>query len=216
MRLLAEVVGGSGNVLGVDGDAALGGEAIRHLQQSGIEVYEFQQADLSGVESVGGRTFDLVFARLLVVHMPDPVEALRRFWAWVKPGGALLTMDLDLTVMKYFPSNELLSHADALMRRLLEGLGRDIQMGPRMPQLYVQAGIGMPDSCDVASMVEPMHLGGSTVRGVLASLRDAGIARGLVDAVTMDDMDRRLDALVPDGIFRRHSDMVATMKRKAT
>ena len=214
MRLMGEVVGAQGQVVGVDGDGRLGREAVQLLSADGPDIYRFVEADVTKVESIEGQQFDLVFARLLVVHMPDPIEALRRFWSWVKPGGSLLIMDLDLTVTRYFPHSEVLSHASDLFRTLVAGLGKDVEIGARMPELCRRAGIGVPESCDVASMVKLMEAGGGNLRAALASVREGALAKKLVDVETLDATDARLSATPANQTFGRWYDLIGTWKRK--
>ena len=46
-----------------------------------------RRADLTTTETIDGAPFDVVFARLIIFHMADPVAALRKLWAAVAPGG---------------------------------------------------------------------------------------------------------------------------------
>lgn len=214
MRILGEVVGRQGLVIGVDGDDPLGTQALEVLRSDGLTGYRFLKADLSTMPAVEERSFDLVFARLLVVHLPDPVEALRRFWSWVKPGGALLIMDVDMTVVRYFPEHAVLKQAHQMVRNLLRGLGKDLEIGTRMPELFRQAAIGVPDACDVVSKVNVIAAGGGMVRSLLASVRDAALTKNLASAKELDDIDQRLSEIAADQVFGRLPDMIATWKRK--
>jgi SAM-dependent methyltransferase len=66
MRLMAERVGPSGHVTGVDIDSALGDEALALLLASGYGNCAFEQVDLEADGPIPGAPFDLVYARLLL------------------------------------------------------------------------------------------------------------------------------------------------------
>ena len=96
MRLMAQRVGPSGRVVGVDVDARLGRQALAALHDAGHRQCEFAHVDLATDEAIPGAPFDLVYARLLLFHLPERVAVLRRLWDAVSPGGHLLVQDYDL------------------------------------------------------------------------------------------------------------------------
>jgi SAM-dependent methyltransferase len=214
MQLMGRLVGANGQVVGVDRDGPLGATALEHLRRQQSEIYRFVESDLMAIEQIQGAPFDLVFTRLLLFHLPDPLAALKRMWNWVKPGGTLLVMDLDMTSSRGFPSHPVGSRAIQLMRDIFVALGKDIEIGSRMPYLFASAGIGTPDACDVFGFIVPNQDGGGMVQAVLKSLRPAAIAKGVIDVVSLDALDEELSQIKADGGFGRWPDLVATRKRK--
>lgn len=214
MRLMADAVGPTGRVVGLDSDPVLGAEALAQLRSAGPDIFEFFGGDFSAATPVDDRRFDLVFARLLVIHTPIPTAALTRLWDWVKPGGVLLIMDYDLTASRTLPADPTSQRGLALMCDLFRALGKDVEIGTRMPALFRQAGLGLPDGCDVSSHVTPDPGGGGMIRTVLAGLREAALAGHHIDAATLDEIDAELARLPPDQFLLRWPDMVATWKRK--
>jgi ubiquinone/menaquinone biosynthesis C-methylase UbiE len=85
MRLMAQYVGATGRIVGLDTDAYIGAESIAALTAAGLRQCRFLHADLFSVEHIDEGPFDLVFARLLLFHIKNPVDALRRFYGWLKP-----------------------------------------------------------------------------------------------------------------------------------
>ena len=63
MRLLAERVGASGQVTGVDSDGRLGREALAILRARVPGRFEFVEADVEATEELAGGPFDLVCSR---------------------------------------------------------------------------------------------------------------------------------------------------------
>jgi ubiquinone/menaquinone biosynthesis C-methylase UbiE len=66
MRLMAQRVGTSGRVTGVDVDAPLGAQGVAMLRGAGHRQCGFERVDLTEREPVPGAPFDLVYARLLL------------------------------------------------------------------------------------------------------------------------------------------------------
>ena len=54
-------------------------------------------------EPIPGGPFDLVYARLLLFHVSDPVAVIRRLWDVVAPGGHLIVHDYDLRTADVLP-----------------------------------------------------------------------------------------------------------------
>ncbi|HEY7009920.1 MAG TPA: class I SAM-dependent methyltransferase, partial [Jatrophihabitantaceae bacterium] len=96
MRLLAQRVGPYGAVTGMDVDASLGAVAERTLHADGLRQCRFRAADLTADTPVPGGPYDVVYARLLMFHLPQRVRVLARLWDAVAPGGHLVVQDYDL------------------------------------------------------------------------------------------------------------------------
>src|SRR6476659_5317107 len=71
MRLMAQRVGPSGRVLGVDIDAQVGEQALAMLHDAGHRQCGFECVDLRTAAAIPGAPFDLVYARLLLYHLPN-------------------------------------------------------------------------------------------------------------------------------------------------
>jgi hypothetical protein len=124
-------------------------------------------------------------------------------------------MDFDLTTARSLPQHPVSKRANSLMCDLFRGLGKDVEIGTRMPSLFREAGVGLPDGCDAWSHIWPNEGGGGMVRAVLAGLRKASLAAKLVDASTLDELDSELASIAPDQYLVRAPDMVATWRRKS-
>ena len=85
---LAEQAGADGFVLATDIDPSW----VDGVAPAGVEVRRHDVAQDDPPE--GG--FDLVHARLVLTHVPDRGEALRRMAAALRPGGHLLVEDFDI------------------------------------------------------------------------------------------------------------------------
>ena len=98
MRLMADQVGQIGRVVGIDVDARLGAEMLSILKSKGYQQCSFVEGNVESLEQIASDAFDLVFARFLLMHLDDPVMALRKMYSRVRPGGRIVVQDY------YFPT----------------------------------------------------------------------------------------------------------------
>lgn len=217
MRVLAQRVGPTGRVHGIDADAALGALALATLHAAGHRQCTFQPFDLTTAAPIPGAPFDLVYARLLLFHLPERVAVLARLWDAVAPGGHLVVQDYDLHGASTVPTT---ASAQELLLVLIDAFtaaGCDVRAGARLPQLFAEAGIGRPDGTDVAGRLEPLASGHRILEGTLRSVLPAAIAHGITSEARADAI---LAALAVDA--DRFGDrglvwplMVGAWKRKA-
>jgi SAM-dependent methyltransferase len=195
MRLMAQRVGPRGRVVGIDLDERLGAQAIRALHAAGHRQCTFARVDIAGEEPIPGAPFDLVYARLLLLHLPDPLPALRRLWDAVAPGGHLLVQDYDLRSIDVSPPLATLTEFTRVIHAAFTGAGRHVDLGHRLPLLMAEADIGWPDGTDVAGRLRPLAECAAEIAGVYRSLLPGALALGIV---TEDDADAWFDAFARD------------------
>jgi SAM-dependent methyltransferase len=179
MRLMADRTGPSGVVVGIDRDAALGAVAVGALHDAGHRQCSFMAGDVERDDLEPGR-FDLVFARLLLLHVADPVAVLRRMWSWTAPGGWLVVQDYDMRVVAVEPPLPVVDEWRRVFLGAFTAAGRDIRLGHRLPGLFTQAGIGAPDGTEVTGRMEPMRAAGAMLAATYRSVAPAAVAAGLV------------------------------------
>jgi ubiquinone/menaquinone biosynthesis C-methylase UbiE len=213
MRIMGEMVGPAGSVLGLDVDERIGRHSTNILNHEQPGRHAFARTDMTATDAVEGSPFDVVFARLFIFHMADPVAALRKLWAAVAPGGVLVVMDFDLAPSRSIPRNETFERALDLSRAVFARAGRDISIGTNLAVHFAAAGIGMPDRAEVASIILPNSIAIVGLRSVLRSLKQAGVAMGVADSAAFDQIDADLERNASPG-FGRIPDMVSVIKRK--
>lgn len=85
--------------------------------------------------------FDVVTARYLAQHLPDPGQMVREAFRVLKPGGSLLLIDIDDGAMLTDPETP--SDGTRLMEAFRRSQGRgggDRRVGHRLPRLLVDSG----------------------------------------------------------------------------
>jgi SAM-dependent methyltransferase len=215
MRMMAQRVGPSGRVVGLDVDTQVGEAARAALHSAGHRQCVFRGHDLNTDQPIPGAPFDLVYARLLLFHLPQRVAVLRRLWAAVAPGGHLIVQDYDLRGVGVLPE---LDSAEALLRVVcttMTAAGCDIHTGARLPVLFTQAGIGDPDGTDVTGRIEPLATGRMMLEATYRSVLPTALAHAITtetdavaalaafdrDAVTCADRPVRWPLLI--GAWKR-------------
>src|SRR5215475_7956052 len=179
MRLMAERVGPAGRVLGVDADASLGAQAQAMLHDAGHGQCAFHAQDLTAGGPVPGAPFDLVYARLLLFHLPQRIEVLARLWDAVAPGGHLLVQDHDLRSISTLPELDSVRELLRILTGAFGAAGADVSAGTRLPQLFAQAGVGVPDGTDLTGRTEPLATGRTVMEAAFRSVLPAAIAHGI-------------------------------------
>jgi SAM-dependent methyltransferase len=178
---LAATVGPTGYVLATDIDPSW-------LRPDGG--YEVRRHDVAVDPPPEPGTFDLVHARLVLVHLPDRARALATMVAALRPGGRLLVEDADTALQPLAclddsgPAQRRANRLRDAFRELLTRRGADLRYGRTLPRALREAGL-----VDVAA-VGSFPVGGpacnrleaATVRQVRGEL----IAAGLADDAEID------------------------------
>jgi SAM-dependent methyltransferase len=149
---LAEVVGRDGRVYAVDSDPRAR-DAVARAAAAHAQVFAITQAaeDLTLPEPV-----DLAFCRFLLMHVVDPVVALRRMGAAVRGGGWVVAQEPITSAGRV--GGLPLSMPDA----------RHPDVGALLPALARDAGLAIVDAWAEA----PAGVGPGSVRDYLLSLTD--------------------------------------------
>ena len=136
---LSARVGAIGKVVATDIDVAWAQEA----QAPNVEVRRHDVA----AEPPPSQGFDLVHARLVLVHVPQRDVALRSMVAALRPGGWLVVEDAD-PAMQPLSCPEARNDAERLANKLRTGFralmaerGVDLAYGRTLPRLLREAGL---------------------------------------------------------------------------
>jgi ubiquinone/menaquinone biosynthesis C-methylase UbiE len=137
-RMLAEMVGPSGSVTGID----INGQQVEQARElcagGGLKNTSFVEA--SACETgLPRNSFDVAYCRFLLLHLPDPAACLREMRAVLKPGGILVVEDGDLKSAKSVPPTALDAFAD-LFSRLGPHLGVNYSLANNLFHMVQDAG----------------------------------------------------------------------------
>ncbi|SHN42208.1 methyltransferase domain-containing protein [Cryptosporangium aurantiacum] len=193
MLLLARRVGPTGRVVGLDIDPALGDLTRTMLSEAGHGQCTVQTHDLSADEPVPGGPYDLVYARLLLFHLPERVAVLRRLWEAVAPGGHLVVQEYDVGPVCVRPSLDSVEEITRVIIESFTAAGADPRIGAGLPDLLARAGIDAPDGTDVVGRLETLERSRIMVEQTYRSLLPVALAHGVTTEEAATDTLAALD-----------------------
>ncbi|MEM7116017.1 MAG: class I SAM-dependent methyltransferase [Chloroflexota bacterium] len=215
MRLMGETVGSGGHVTGVDVDGKIGQEALDVLQANSDSQFVFLETDVEKTDEMPGAPFDLVFARLTLIHMKDPAAELRKMAQWTKPGGIVVVQDFDLRTWDTYPPHATTVEAIQLISKVMAAGGFDIHLGFRLPQYFVDAGLGMPDGTDVSGLLTGFEVVGRMTQAVYNNIFPVAEKFGLADEAQRQTVMASIDDVIAAETHTASSPLlVGAWKRK--
>jgi hypothetical protein len=137
--LLAEMVGPSGEVIGVDQSEDALGWARRRCERRGLSQVSFVRGDVNTVD-VGG-DLDAVVGRLILLYTPDPAAVLRRFARFLRPGGRLVAMEYEMAAAGSIPGTALTRRIVGWVLDAFSRSGLDPSLGARLGGVFAAAGL---------------------------------------------------------------------------
>jgi SAM-dependent methyltransferase len=141
---IADQVGPSGSVLGIDNSAGQIEVAREQARSRGLANVEFQTADAYSPR-LPENSFDLVYCRLVLMHLTQPADAMRSMRSLVKSGGTVLCEEMDLGCWLCDPPSAAMNQFFELNVSLGELRGEHFRLGSSLHQLFREAGFGPPE-----------------------------------------------------------------------
>ena len=181
MRIFAEMSGPSGRVVGVDLDAKLGAESLAILHSKGHRQCEFYSGDMYSQPQLREESFDIVFSRLVLEHLDDPIMGIRQMYRWVKPGGALVLQDFYFPSLDAYPESVALGELLVAFPAVFLKMNRELRMGLKMPTYMIRAGAGAPDGTDVSGFLKPMSESAGMMSAVYKSVLPLALEYDVTD-----------------------------------
>jgi hypothetical protein len=204
---LAARVAPAGHVLATDID-------VSWLGATADAGYEVRRHDV-GVEPPPDGGFDLVHARLVLVHVPQRAAALAAMVASLRPGGWLLVEEADPMMQPLVcpdesgPAQRLANKLKRDFRTLMAQRGVDLSYGRTLPRLLRGAGLAdigadafFPITGTACTLLE---------QATVAQIRDRLVAAGLA---TDQEIDGHLRNVATGLLDLATSPMISTWGRK--
>ena len=185
-RMLAEMVGPSGQVIGIDANARQLEQARKFCWRGGFANVSFLEADACAT-GLPRASLDLVYCRFLLLHLPDPAACLGEMRDLLKPGGVLVVEDGDLATATSMPSTALDAFAD-LFTRLGPTRGLNYSLASNLYHLVKAAGLANP----AIEIHQPAMSQGDTGLLLKWSVEEAGPAFVAAGLITPDQLTQTL------------------------
>jgi ubiquinone/menaquinone biosynthesis C-methylase UbiE len=219
--LAAELVGPTGQVVGVDTNGAILATARRRARAAGLENVTFVEDDLRTFADA--LPFDAVVGRLVLCHLRDPAAALRHAVSQLRSDGVAAFYELDCSVPgEAYPPSPLTTRVYDWIGRALAFGGVETAMGMKMDRVFRAAGLAAPRyqvdaqmGGERAFVTEFTSYMTDTLRSVLPLVVDAGLATA--EEVGVDTLAARWrDELLRGGSVIRAYLFMGAWARKAT
>lgn len=192
-KLVAERVGSTGRVVGLDNSARL--LEVAKDRASGLPHVQFTEGDVRTWQS--GEPFDVVVGRLILFHLPDAVAVLRHQLGNLRPDGVLLALDFDVGSTRAEPPVPLFTEVDAWVRAGFRSAGADPVIGTRLGLLLGEAGLEGVQTFGIQGYLAPTDpRGPAALAGAVRALAPQLIGAGLATAeqLGLDTLADRLGA----------------------
>ena len=180
----------AGSVVGTDLDETKLELARADALDAGLSNVQFR---LENVMDPGapGEEFDVVYARFLLTHLPDPTEALSNLCARLAPGGALVVEDIDFTGHFCDPYSAAFWRYVDWYTESVQARGCDPNIGPRLPGLLRATGLtalGMHVEQPAGFAGEMKLIAPITLEAIADAVLAAELATGDELAATVDEL----------------------------
>ena len=146
---LAEIVA-PGQVVGVDADASQLEVARSAAARRGLTNVRFESANAYALPFLDD-SFDAALAHTLLVHLSEPVRALRELQRVVRPGGVVAVSDDDFGTVVLSPSNPLVEEAISLLVRVVQHNGGNPYYARHLRRCLLEAGFVRTEGHAVAA-----------------------------------------------------------------
>jgi ubiquinone/menaquinone biosynthesis C-methylase UbiE len=197
---MAHLVGSEGRVCGFDFDADILNLARRDAEEAQLHHVEYWVDD--ALKHQTEPVYDVVYARFLLTHLPDPVQGLAGMIRAAKPGGTVIAEDIDFQGHFCYPPNQAFDRYVEFYVQTGQRRGADPYIGMKLAGMFLNAGLE-----DVqVNLVQPVHLTGEgkTISKItLERIGNAIVSNGLATQAEVDQTVAELDAFTarPDTLI---------------
>jgi 2-polyprenyl-3-methyl-5-hydroxy-6-metoxy-1,4-benzoquinol methylase len=141
--LAAQLVGPSGEVVGVERDSRSVARAKARVAEAGLNSVSFTQCDVSEIAS--DKPFDATVGRFILQFISDPVAVLRSLSKLVRPGGVLAFQEVSYAPFLLLSARlPLWSTGVSIIHQTLRHAGANTEIGLALNRIFQEAGIPAP------------------------------------------------------------------------
>lgn len=138
--LLADMVGPSGSVIGLDLDPNVIAHARERVSAAGLGNITFAESDFAAYTP--GKPLDAIVGRFVLMYQADPAVPLAALAEYLKPGG--IVAFLEPWFMPMPPSETVLGRVGRCIVETLRRSGAHLDLGGRLHTVFAAAGLPLP------------------------------------------------------------------------
>jgi ubiquinone/menaquinone biosynthesis C-methylase UbiE len=191
--MLGRMVGSTESVVGVDQTAAVLESAARRAEDEGVTNVGFVEADIATWQD--DAPFDAIVARLVLLHLADPVAVVRHHAAGLRSGGLMVAVDFDVGARRAEPPVALVTQAIGWVLEAFRHAGVDPTIGIRLAPLLASAGLADVTSLGIQTYHAPDDpVGPDMLAGVVRALADVILTAGIAtpEELDLDTLEHRI------------------------
>jgi ubiquinone/menaquinone biosynthesis C-methylase UbiE len=203
--LAAELVGPSGEVLGIDRAAVAVASASRAARERSLANVSFREGDAADMSFA--RPFDAIVGRYVLLFQADAAATLRALSRHLKTGGLMVFHEPDWVAARSSPAAPTYDNCWHWLQERFRRAGTDGNMADRLYDIFVRAGLKAPQMrmqtfIAGGAATHPMVEALAELVGTLApNFEELGIAtRAEMDVATLEERMKReiaaVDAMV--------------------
>jgi ubiquinone/menaquinone biosynthesis C-methylase UbiE len=200
--LAREIVGPTGIVVGVDRAAAAIVRAKARVIAQRMSNVQFIECDPTLTRFDEG--FDAIVGRLVLMYYPDPVDAMRKLIAHLRPDGIVAFQEFDASGCKSHPASPTYERCTNWIIRALQLSGADSHVGLKLYRIFRSSGLAAPtlrlDGAISGGPSAPYEALAEVVRSLLPAMEKFGIAKAA--EVEIDSLALRIrdEVLAQDSV----------------
>ena len=177
--LIADLVGQSGQVVGVDRSPDALAVARSRAKEQSLANVSFRERELSTMAF--DQLFDAAIGRYVLCFQPDPAALLRAISHLVRPGGIVLFHEPDREQMRSYPATPTYDKTCQWLDEAYHRTGMDVRMGVKLYSTFLAAGLPGPTMrlhavIGGASALDEVHLEADQAIVLAADMDRMGVA----------------------------------------
>ncbi len=197
LDLLSHRVGPKGRVIGIERNAETARRARRFIEEQGLANVEIVDGDAKS-SGFPPNSFDVVYARLVLVNIPEPEQLVREMAALVRPGGTLASHEADYAPHMCDPPVDAWDRILGLLKEYSRLNGIDLFVGRKVHRMLREAGMRDVETHPIVHVYKPGHDRRTILWDFAANLREDLVARGLIGRTELERLMSELKAHLDD------------------
>lgn len=136
-QVLLALLGDKGRLTGFDIDSESIALAKKNVNEPAAN---FTVMDLEKDSLPSEPVYDLIYCRLILEHLSDPMAVISRLNKQLKPGGVFVVQDADCHDFLHWPENAAYQQYAKLLTALIKKQGGCPQLGRQLPSIFRRSG----------------------------------------------------------------------------
>jgi len=178
-------------ILSIDISESSIAQAEREIQAAGLTNVRFQRGDIFQLP-FAPQSFDHIFVCFVLEHLAEPIAALGKLKALLRPGGTITVIEGDHGSAYFYPDSAAARAAILCQVRLQARAGGNALIGRSLYPLLVEAGyrdVRVSPRLVYVDASRPELVEGFTKKtftAMIEGVRQAALAAGISDPATFD------------------------------